>query len=167
MTCNALEFLHKAKIHLIPHPTIASVILAFLWVQQHDQINTKPLISLTEHGWWPPVLDGILDRVWIKKFGVYLVLRNMAYMLASNSFWMLAYPWLAWHILQYSYQTSGGDDEIDVIILDVKTPEPQDLNEEMEKMMEEIEENHNRQGISQYLTFVQIMKTFSVSFLRM
>ena len=46
----------------------------------------------------------------------------------------------------------------------MKTPEPQNVNEEMEKMMKEIEEGDKRQGISQSLTFVQITKTFSVSF---
>ena len=55
------------------------------------------------------------------------------------------------------FKTPGEDEDgrrqIDDIILDVKTPEPQTLNDELEKMMKEVEENGNRQGITVFTPY--------------
>ena len=54
-------------------------------------------------------------------------------------------------------KTPGGDEEgrrqLDDIILEVKTPKPQTLDDDIERMIKEIEENNNRQGITVYTPY--------------
>ena len=78
--------------------------------------------------------------------------------MSSNLLWKFFFFFLI--LCKTPGEDEKGARQIDNIILDLKTPEPQTLNDELEKIMKEIEENDNKRGITLYTPYLNKKNPF-------